>query len=393
MKKILLSAAVVALSCSGFAQSKLGNMIKKGADAAKKELATPAEGSGSGTGAATGGGAAATTGQKSGTSSATVGGGTSSGTPGSWSGPRPMNPTITNKKSRLYTAADGQYMYTAFEAPSSDLHKNNLDKILFGKARINKDGTTAQISNTFHSGENIYGRAFMRSCMMNFKTYMTDISPEAAKCMDGNFDVNYTIDNKIFGTLMSSSLNGEMENKSTFTIITVGAGEDAEANNEDFIKELNNLPEGSHNVKLVVWATQGDFISVDPVAMGEFTFVKDPGAKAMGLGRNFSSVKEGMDDAALKAKCLAKMNTHAKNQGWKETFTEVKITDEDWSAVRNSLTSVIEGRVISIAAKAKWPDGHCTYQDFSMYSGYDGSNYSNAISVYGVGSQTEIDCQ
>jgi len=25
-----------------------------------------------------------------------------------------------------------------------DLHKSNLDKIVFGKARINKDGTTAQ---------------------------------------------------------------------------------------------------------------------------------------------------------------------------------------------------------------------------------------------------------
>jgi len=54
---------------------------------------------------------------------------------------------------------------------------------------------------------------------------------------------------------------------------------------------------------------------------------------------------------------------------------------------------VITGRVIDIAAaKATWPDGHCTHQTFSMYSDYDGTAYSNAVSVRGVGEQTEIDC-
>jgi hypothetical protein len=393
MKKIVLSVAVMALTCNGFAQSKLGNLLQKGAEAAKKELNTGSGSSGSGTGTTSGSTGEATGGSQQGVASASVGGSTESTPPGSYTGPRPKNPSITNKKSRLYTAADGQFMYTETKAPSSDLHKNNFDKILFGKARIDKDGTTAQISNTFHAGENIYGRAFMRSSMSNYKTYMTSVSAEAAKNMGGNFEVNYVIDNKIYGTLMSSELSGELESASTFTIPVLGAGDDAEMTNEDFVKEMNNLPAGNHNVRLIVWSTQGDFISVDPVAIGEFQFVKDAGGKAIGLGRNFSTVQDNMDDAALKAKCLTKMNQHAKANGWKETFTEIKITDEDWSAVRNSLTSVIEGRVINIAAKAKWPDGHCTYQTFSMYSGYDGANYSNAVSVYGIGDQTEIDCQ
>lgn len=367
--------------------------MEKGADAVKKEVNnTGSSETGSGTSGGTTTGGAATTGPKSGVASATIAGGTNSTPPECWSCPRPMNPVITNKKSRIWAADAGQFMFTQFDAPSSELHKANIDKIVFGNARINKDGSTAQIKNTFKSGENIYGRAFMKTCMANYKVYMTNVTAEASKG-SGNFDVNYTIDNKIFGTLMSSSLDGEAEKWSTFTIITVGAGEDADANNEDFIKELNALPPGNHQVKLVVWASQGDFISVDPVAIGEFTFVKDAGAKAMGVGRSFANVKAQMDDPVLAEKCLKKTIAHAKSQGWKETFTEVKIIDEDWSTIRHPKTGIVTGRIINIAAKATWPDGHCTYQEFSFIQDHDGTNYMNAVQFYGVGNQTTIDCQ
>jgi hypothetical protein len=320
--------------------------------------------------------------------------GTAQTGPTSYFAPRPVNPVITNKPSRFYTPADGELLYTKTEAPSSALHKANIDKIVFGKARINKDGDASQLTTVFHPGDAIYGRAFMQTSMSNYKVYMTEISEDPSKCMSGNFEVNYYIDGQPGSILMSSSLSGEMESKSTFTVNVIGSGDDAEMNNEDFIKVLNELPAGNHVVKLVIWATQGQFISVDPVAMGEFTFAKGAGDSKMGIGRSFSSVKDEMpDNAALKAKCLKKMNDHAKANGWKETFTEIKILDEDWSTRRNEVTSVIVGRTIDIAAKATWPDGHCTYQEFSMYSDYDGSAYSNAVSVYGTGEQTEIDCK
>jgi hypothetical protein len=313
--------------------------------------------------------------------------------PTSYLSARPVNPVISNKLSRLYVPADGQLLYTETEAPASELHKSNLDKIVFAKARVNKDGDASQLSTVFKPGDPIYGRAFMRSSLLNYKVYMTEMSEEGTKCMNGMFEVNYYVDGKLGGVLMMNSMTGELESKSSFTIITVGTGEDAEMNNEDFIKVLNDLPAGNHAIKLVVWAIQGQFISVDPVAIGEFTFAKGAGDSKMGLGRNFSSVKdEQPDNAALKAKVLKKMNDHAKANAWKETFTEIKILDEDWTTMRNEVTSVIVGRTIDIAAKATWPDGHCTYQEFSMYSDYDGANYSNAVKVYGTGEQTKIDC-
>ena len=198
----------------------------------------------------------------------------SQNTPGSWSGTRPVNPSITNKLSRMYVSVDGDLLYTACEAPSGALQTANLDKIVFGKAKINKDGAAAQLVTTFHPGDNIYGCVMMRSSLYNYKVYMTDASNEPTKCMSGTYDVNYTIDGKNFGTLVTQAATGAKEDKSTFSFIIAGAGDDAELNNEDFIKTLNNLPPGPHVIKMMVWAVQGDFISVDPVAMGEFTFAK-----------------------------------------------------------------------------------------------------------------------
>lgn len=311
--------------------------------------------------------------------------------PTSYHSARPINPKITNNLPRHYITGDD--LYTPAEAITSDLQKNNFDKILFGKTRIDKNGGTDQLVNTFKANEGIYGRAFMRTCMMNHKVYATEGHNEPKKCMEGNFEVNYSIDGKDMGLFMSNSMSGEMEDKTTFSIVVVGKGEDAAFNNEDFIQVLNELAPGSHTIRMVVWATQGQFISVDPVAFGEFTYVKGSASATTGLGRNFNSVKEEMNNPELKAKCLKKLNDHAKINAWKETFTEVKITDEDWTTQRNELTSVITGRVINIAAKATWPDGHCTYQTFSIRSDYDGTAYSNAIAILGIGEQTKIDCK
>ena len=313
--------------------------------------------------------------------------------PGSYHAARSKDAKVNNILSRYYSATDGNN-YTQSEEPSGELHKNNFDKIVFGKARIDKNAGNAQVSNTFQAGESIYGRAFMRTCMMNYKVYGTEMNTQPYKCMEGRFEVNLYVDGQDKGVFMSNSLDGELEDKTSFTIIVVGTGDDSQANNEEFIKTLNGLSTGSHTIKLVVWATQGQFISVDPVAIGEFTYVKGAGASNVGLGRNFSAVNDAMpDNAALKAKFLKKLNEHAKVNAWKETFTEVKITDEDWTTLRNELTSVITGRLINIAAKATWPDGHCTYQTFSMYSDYDGAAYSNAVSLRGIGDQIKIDCK
>ncbi len=194
--------------------------------------------------------------------------------PGSWSGTRPANPSITNKMSRMYTEADGAILYTACDAPSGALQNGNLDKVVFGPAKINKDGAATQLSTVFKGAGTIYAEVMLRSSLYNYKVYMTDVSNEPTKCMNGTYDVNYLIDGKNMGILISQSPIGARESKSTVSFIIVGGGDDADMNNEDFVKLLSGLSPGPHTIKMIVWATQGDFISVDPVAMGEFTYSK-----------------------------------------------------------------------------------------------------------------------
>jgi len=200
--------------------------------------------------------------------------GNSQTTPGSWSGPRPSNPTITNKQPRLYEEKDGEILFTRCEAPAGALQTGNLDKIVFGKAAINKDGAPTQLTTSFKGADLIHACVMMRSSLYNYKVYMTDVSTEGTKCMNGTYDVNYIIDGGKLGTLISQSPIGARESKSTIAIPIIAGGDDAEMNNEEFVKELAALSPGPHKIKMIVWAVQGDFISVDPVAMGEFTYTK-----------------------------------------------------------------------------------------------------------------------
>ncbi|HYG53579.1 MAG TPA: hypothetical protein VD905_21975 [Flavobacteriales bacterium] len=299
--------------------------------------------------------------------------------------------TYEQKKNTLtYTSADVNY-YTKDEGINSDLHKNNIGKIVFGKKRIDANGGTEQLVTQFNLGDNIYGRAFMSTCMSNYKTFLEGFQ-DAHKNDEGRFMVRVFIDNKDAGMLMQNTLSGEMENKTHFTVQVNGAGEDAEANNEYFFKTLNGLPDGSHTVRLEVWGGMTySAVTKAPVAVGEFILIKKPGVTAK-LGRAFNNVEAKMSNAELESKALARMNSHAKENGWKETFTKVKITDDDWSIIKNDLTGAVLYRAISITALAKWPDGHCTIQDFTITQDYNGSGYQNSVKLGGIGSQDEVDC-
>ncbi len=295
------------------------------------------------------------------------------------------------KNTQAYTSADGA-MYTPDEGIKSDLHKKNVGRIVFAKKRVDANGGSDQLSTQFNLGDNIYGRAFMTTSMVNYKTFLAGF-PDANKNSEGRFMVKVFIDDQKDGQmLLQNTLSGEMENKTTFTIPINGAGEDAESNNEDFFKTLNALPDGMHNVRVEAWGGM-DYSAVTkvPVATGEFTLIKKPGVQTK-LGRNFNNVQTKMNNPDLEAKALAKMNSHAKENGWKETFTKIKITDEDWSIIHNQLTGAILYRAISIMALAKWPDGHCTIQDFTITQDYNGAGYQNSVKLGGIGSQEEVDC-
>ncbi|WP_445456528.1 hypothetical protein [Flavobacterium sp. HNIBRBA15423] len=97
-----------------------------------------------------------------------------------------------------------------------------------------------------------------------------------------------------------------------------------------------------------------------------------------------------MVDDEIKTEALKALQKHAKDKGWKEKFNEVVITSGSWSDV---ITASYIGRIVEVAAKATWSDGHCTFQYFDMISMYENGNYSKTLYHYTTGNQYETNCQ
>lgn len=97
-----------------------------------------------------------------------------------------------------------------------------------------------------------------------------------------------------------------------------------------------------------------------------------------------------MTDAGIEAEALKALQKHAKEKGWKENFTDVVITSGSWSDV---ITTSYIGRVVEVAAKATWPDGHCTFQYFELIAMHENGDYSKTLFHYSTGNQYDTDCQ
>lgn len=96
-----------------------------------------------------------------------------------------------------------------------------------------------------------------------------------------------------------------------------------------------------------------------------------------------------MNDDGIKTEALKALQKHAKDKGWKENFTDVVITSGSWSDV---ITASYIGRIVEVAAKATWPDGHCSFQYFDLISMHENGGYSKTLFHYTTGNQYDTDC-
>lgn len=291
-----------------------------------------------------------------------------------------------------WKSTDGPTKYTISDDVQSDFQKSNPNKILFSVKHLEPgEITAASMSSTFSTNDNIYGTIFMTTCLSNYKTFMMGMSIHNA---ENKYFVYVYIDGVKPGyKLADAKLAQNLSTKSSFSMVIKGGGEYAKSTNPSFINSLDALPAGDHRIKIEVWAgIEGSRTSQVPIASGEFTFTKKAAAKAP-LG-SFSDIKAGMKNPELENNILAAMKDYAKTAGWSENYTEAKIISNDWNILRNDMTGAILARTIMAALKATWPDGHCTYQVFTMKQLYDGSgSYQKTISRYATGEQGQIDCK
>lgn len=109
-------------------------------------------------------------------------------------------------------------------------------------------------------------------------------------------------------------------------------------------------------------------------------------------GRTFSS------DTDLSAQALAMIQRGGRAQGWTENFTAAVITWADWEPVREWQMTPAGRAQVTIArdhgfvAGARWPNGHCSVQNFGLRQPFDGSSPQGEVGFNGVGAQWPIPC-
>lgn len=287
------------------------------------------------------------------------------------------------------------------EGMTGPYHEAHKGQVVFATASVPRsEPESVGIRAAFNSTETIYARVYLDRALAQFAV-CTDKGNCFANTEQSSSGIKASpyfamlqVDGDATGIWLAGKPLPPDEKGNfltTFQFPIIGApGKDG--TREETAAMINKLSPGAHQCKVVVWAGNVSMRkSKEPIAIGEFTFEKKAGD--IKLGRAFSDLKPGKKDPALEKSLLSAIQTKAKADGWKEQFSRVIISGEDWTVQKNQYTGITLGRTISAWALAKWPDGHCTYQDFSFYEEYVGTTFSGKVTWHGTGDQTSCDCQ
>jgi hypothetical protein len=290
---------------------------------------------------------------------------------------------------------EGNINRVVSDAPSSPLHDKYVGKLVFSNQQLTPENTKeALFKNNFAIEEAIYARVYIASAVKNYVLYSGNGTGSTGWDNPyGECSLKYSVDDKdTMYILKNFKRNDNSRSWISWQYFISARGENAEFNEERFVKHMNSLSDGEHTIRFKLWA--GGVIdrwSIEPIATGEIKLNKLPGKK-MSLGRGWGLYKAAMSNPALEKEMVEVMKNKAARDGWKETFSKAKILDKDWTTNRNQYTGIILSRTINATVYAKWPDGHCTAQDFNFIQQWNGSAWSKILEFNGVGDQTVIDC-
>jgi hypothetical protein len=269
-----------------------------------------------------------------------------------------------------------------------------VGQIVFAKEKLSKDKTVETIfTNKFNFGDAIYARAFLKNPIYNYPIYYP--GPSASRNDNHNWFVQVTINgdrNKTNSFIAGDNNAPKYKGWTTWQLFFYAKGEDAVENKDWFVQVLNNLLDGEHNLEMELYGGRDRIAYTNgPIAKGTFTITK-AGGKKLGVGRTWGVVNSKMKNNELEKQMVQAMKEKAASEGWKEDFSKAKITVDDWNVVKNEYTGEKLYRTIEGVIYAKWPEGHCTMQEFSFSQDWKGTAFSKSLSCSGIGNQTTIDC-
>ncbi|HUM51409.1 MAG TPA: hypothetical protein PK431_06310 [Chitinophagales bacterium] len=282
------------------------------------------------------------------------------------------------------------------DAYTIPMHQKSIGKIVFSNQKITQENTSeALLKTTFKLDDAIYGRVFTETSVKNYALYRDGDVTGSAKTNDKSYYfIKIFIDGAAQKFLFNSDDNGgKYETWNTWQIFVAAKGDDAKNNRAHIVEALNKLSPGKHTIKLQLFGGEsGIDYTIKPIAEGEFTLDVEAG-KSMKIGKNWASYKAAMVNPALEKQIVDVVNKYATKQGWKETFTKAKILDADWYVTKNEWTGIPLYRTINVVVYAKWPDGHCTAQEFSVIQNYNDGAFSKVTEYNALGNQDRIDCE
>ncbi|WP_434388210.1 hypothetical protein [Melittangium boletus] len=283
------------------------------------------------------------------------------------------------------------------EGITNPVHAANVGKIVFSTQKIDRTNPDPSLfANSFADTDHIYGRVYVPSAFANHFAVWSD--GDGSTYLAKGFEIHATVDGKPSRD-WSDGRDLSIERAADSTrAVNLNPAEDPDPEQRKdslevatrWTKFLKTLPAGNHVIRLEMFTYSGAFRSETPAAVGEFTLVRNNSPLKSGF--TFAKVQEGMKNDALAAEALIAIQQHAADNAWKEKFERAKIVSRGWTIDRHRVSGVILGRSLEVAAFARWPDGHCTYQNFGVRQEYDGSHYAPNFEFDGVGDQQDVDC-
>lgn len=309
--------------------------------------------------------------------------------------PQPVKKDPVPPAERKLLWPDNSPYHVSSDAPSSPLHEKYSGQLVFSSQQLTPENTKeALFKNSFNIDDPIYARVYIPTAVKNYVLYSGNGTGSTGwENNYGECSLQYTVDDdtKVY-VLKNFRRDGDTRGWISWQYFISAKGENAEFNEDRFVNHMNSLSDGQHTIKFKLWAGGiAERSSITPIANGEFKLNKLPGKK-MSLGRGWGLYKAGMSNPALEKQMVEVMKAKAAGDGWKETFSKAKIIDKDWYVGRSEYTGIILYRTINALVYAKWPDGHCTVQEFNFKQDWNGNAWSKNLEFNGVGSQTVIDC-
>ncbi|UKN00805.1 hypothetical protein K6119_13810 [Paracrocinitomix mangrovi] len=310
----------------------------------------------------------------------------------------------------------------------SEYQKANLNKIVFSSKKLAPSEVNGDnVKTKFSINDPVYFNIMLPQALTNYIIYPQDENGNFLDdyCYDYSFkkwypgdgrgayntDTGLPVRNIHGSTQIEFYLDGELYNcpislrgvntSSTQTIYSDWIFDDPSKHDPqpDWVDLVQNLSEGEHEVKLIVYAkTNGgqDVKSTkEPIAEGSFTLVRNPGESfTPKFDMKWADYKRGMNDGDLNSKILKEIQRFGAASKYKEEFQAIKVSSDRWTITRNALTGIPIDRSIVVYCKAKWPDGFCKVQRFLFKQDYNGSGFGEiyCAGVYWNSAPKAIDC-